>query len=207
MRPATCKRSNIPIRLVDVGHQLDYDLDPTVMADTPERLKALADPTRDLIVDLVLERAMSVTDLAARIGKPKGTIAHHVEVLVDAGLLKVVRTRKVRAMEERFYGRVGRTIHFPDHDDDHELRFLAAARSQIDGERMRRDNVGVLTLRHARIPAERAREFAARVEGLALEFAELPRGGEVEYAFLGGVFPTNRPVAKRRRSRPEKEQA
>jgi DNA-binding transcriptional ArsR family regulator len=190
-----------------VGRELDYDLEATVTADTPERLKALADPTRDLIVDLVLERAMSVTDLAARIGKPKGTVAHHVDVLVDAGLLKVVRTRKVRAMEERFYGRVGRTIVFPDHDDDHELRFLSAARSEIDGERMRRDDVGVLTLRHARIPADQAREFAARVERLALEFADLPRGGDVEYAYLAGVFPTKRPVAKPRRSRAKKEKA
>ena len=188
-----------------VGHELDYDLQATVMADTPARLKALADPTRDLIVDLVLERAMSVADLAERIGRPKGTVAHHVEVLVDAGLLQVVRTRKVRAMEERFYGRVGRTIVFPDRDDPHELRFLAAAREQIDGERLRRDDIGVLTLRHARISADRAKEFAARVERMALEFADLPRGGDVEYAFLAGVFPTKRPVAKRRRTRSPKE--
>jgi DNA-binding transcriptional ArsR family regulator len=189
--------------LAFVGNQIDYELDATVCADTAERLKALADPTRDLIVDLVLERAMSVTDMADRMGKPKGTVAHHVEVLVDAGLLKVVRTRKVRAMEERFYGRVARTIIFPDHDGDgdQEVRFLTVARSEIDLDRMRQEDVGVFTLRHARIPAERAREFVERVEELAVEFSGVERGGDVEYAFLAGVFPTNRPVAKRRRAR------
>ena len=84
-----------------------------VDADTPARLKAFGDPLRMLMLDLVLERAMSVTELADRVGRPRGSVAHHVDLLVDAGLLQVVRTRKVRAMEERFYGRTARTIDVP----------------------------------------------------------------------------------------------
>jgi hypothetical protein len=34
-----------------------------------------------------------------------------VSVLVDADLVKVVRTRKVRAIEERFYGRTARIFY------------------------------------------------------------------------------------------------
>ena len=37
-------------------------------------------------------------------------MAYHVDQLVEVGFLKVVRTRKVRAIEERLYGRVGRVI-------------------------------------------------------------------------------------------------
>ena len=59
----------------------------SVDADTPEQLRALAHPLRSLILDLVLERAMSVTELAERVGRPRGSVAHHVDVLVDAGLL------------------------------------------------------------------------------------------------------------------------
>ncbi len=54
---------------------------------------------------------------------------------------------------------------------------------------------GSFTMRHARIPAELAEEFTARVMDLAMEFTRLPRGGSREYAFLAGVFPTKRPVA------------
>ena len=52
--------------------QLDYDLDDVVAADTPTRLKALGHPLRQLLVDLVLERAMTVTELAELSGKAKG---------------------------------------------------------------------------------------------------------------------------------------
>ena len=50
-------------------------------------------------------------------------------------------------------------------------------------------------MRHARIPAERASEFIARVDALALEFTALPREGDREFAFVAGVFPTRRQVA------------
>ena len=183
--------SDIPL---SAGFDLGYDLDETVVADSPARLKAIANPLRMLILDLVLERAMTVTELAARVRKPRGTVAHHVDVLTDAGLLKVTATRKVRAIEERFYGRTAHTIVFPDETMDGDLPFVADARAQADlsdaGE-----CGGGFTLRHARIPTELAKEFTERVMALALEFTRLPRGGSQEYAFYVGVFPTNRPVA------------
>lgn len=171
----------------------DYELEDEIDGRTAERHRALGDPLRLLILDLVLERAMTVTDLSERIGRPKGTIAHHVDVLVDAGLLRVVRTRKVRAVEERFYGRVARTINF---SSDDTFPFLREAMEQVDLERLRTDETGSgMTLRHARIPAAKAEEFAQRLMALALEFADAPRGGDVEYALLAAVFPTTRPVA------------
>ena len=78
------------------------------------------------ILDLVLERAASVTELAAALGKPKSTVAHHVEVLRRAGLLRVVRTRRVRAVTEAFYGRTGRTISVTSPGPEHPLRSMLA---------------------------------------------------------------------------------
>ncbi len=176
------------------GYELGYELDEIVVADSPARLKAIGNPLRMLILDLVLERAMTVTELSARVRKPRGTVAHHVDVLANAGLLKVTATRKVRAIEERFYGRTAHTIVFPDETMDGDLPFVADARAHADlsdaGE-----CGGGFTLRHARIPAESAKEFTERVMALAVEFTRLPRGGTREYAFYVGVFPTNRPVA------------
>jgi len=184
---------------------LDYELDDTIDIDTPERKRAVADPVRSLIMDLVLERALSVTDLAGRIGKSKGTIAHHVDVLVECGLLKVVRVRKVRAMEERFYGRVARTMMFGDHGDRSDLPFFQEARNEIDLELIDRGEIpGTWTLRHARIPLDRAEEWARRLDELALEFIREPRGGDIEFAVLLGMFPTNRKVAPPKKSPPKK---
>jgi DNA-binding transcriptional ArsR family regulator len=180
--------------------ELGYDLDETIAADTPARLRAAGHRLRALLLDLVLERAMTVSELAERVGKPRGTVAHHVDVLVDAGLMKVTATRKVRAIEERFYGRTAQTIVFPPSTRDGDLPFVADARAEADlsdAATMTDDGepVGGFTLRHARIPADVVNEFTERVMALAAEFTRLPRGGNREYAFLAGVFATNRPVA------------
>ena len=92
----------------------DYELDDEVYADTPARLKVIADPLRSQILSLVLERAATVTELAQALNRPKSSVAYHVDQLVGVGLLKVVRTRKVRAIDERLYGRVARTIVLSD---------------------------------------------------------------------------------------------
>ena len=52
----------------------------------------------------------------------------------------------------------------------------------------------ILALRHARIPASKAREFRRRVSDLADEFAVLEGvPGERVYGFLARVYLTNLP--------------
>jgi DNA-binding transcriptional ArsR family regulator len=172
----------------------DYELAESVNADTPEQLKVLAQPLRSLILDLVLERAATVTELAIALDRPKSSVAYHVDVLVDAGLLAVVRTRRVRAIEERFYGRTGRTIVVGDTPMPEGVvrqNFLAEAQAEAavsDPGHM------LSTMRHARIPAARADEFFTRVTELAREFTKLPRDGDVVFGFVAAVYPTDHPV-------------
>jgi DNA-binding transcriptional ArsR family regulator len=171
--------------------RLDYALDDTVHADTPAQLKALGDPLRLFVLDLVLERAMTVTELAERTGRPKGTVGYHVDVLVEAGLLTVVRTRRVRAIDERFYGRTGRTIVYGDHAG--EFPFLSSVLADADLERADGTTAtSAFTFRHARIPLARAEEYAQRLYDLSLEFVDEPRDGDVEYGMYVALFPTNR---------------
>lgn len=181
----------------------DYDLDDEVVAARPAQLKALADPLRMSILDLVLERAATVSELAVAVGRPKSSVAYHVDALVDTGLLKVVRTRKVRAIEERFYGRVGRTIVLQDTalpDGTVPPDFLRAADSEVAAPRSKSL---LATLRHARIPQERASEFFERVAELAREFTELPRGGDTVYGFVGAVYETDHPTLPSTADEPE----
>lgn len=172
---------------------LDYDLADEVRADTSARMKALGDPLRLTILDLVLERAMTVTELAQRFGRPKGSVAYHVKVLVDAGLLQIVRTQKVRAIEERYYGRVGRTIVF-DHGPG-DVPFLDDVVAEVDLSRPDIDVTGGFTYRRARIPRDRAQEYIDRLFQITLEFIDEPRDGDVEYGMYIAMFPTNRRIA------------
>ena len=55
-------------------------------------------------------------------------------------------------------------------------------------------DVGIFTLRHARIPASQAEEFSRRLLELADEFTELETvPGERVYGLLAGLFLTNLP--------------
>jgi DNA-binding transcriptional ArsR family regulator len=86
----------------------DYEADDVLVVREPERLRALGHNVRHEIVVRLREHARSVSELAEELELPKGTVGHHVKVLEDAGLVRVVRTRQVRAVTEKFYGRTAR---------------------------------------------------------------------------------------------------
>jgi len=182
-----------PNRDVPDRHIPDYDLADTVSASTPAQLKALADPVRSSILHLLAERAASTTELAEAIGRPKGTVDHHLKVLQRAGLVDVVRTRRVRALTERFWGRTARTIFVDDSSaaSRTEHGFLAEAMTTF-----RPDDTSLITLRYARIPEARAKEFAARLDALAMEFIDTRRSGTTVYGLLLALSPTDQPALK-----------
>lgn len=149
---------------------------------------------RGSILDLLLERAATVAELAAAIGRPKSTVAYHVQVLVEAGMVRVVRTRRVRAVEERFYGRTARVFYVGEITPEQaaglpNLLEVAAARSRPAHES---DQLRAI-IRYNRIPSEQAAAFWERVFELTHEFTDLPRQGETSYAFVAALFPTERP--------------
>jgi DNA-binding transcriptional ArsR family regulator len=138
-----------------------------------------------------------VTELAATVARPKSTVAHHVKVLTEAGLTRVVRTRRVRAIEERFYGRTARLFYIAVEpgSDGNDLPadfndFEVAARESDVAFRNRR-LWGFI--RHARIPEQQAGEFWHRIAELVREFDELPRSGDTVYGFAVGIYPTDHP--------------
>jgi len=102
------KRSGFLVCFAIIDRILDYELDDVLIVEDPKQLRALAEASRARIVGLLRERAASTTELAAALESPKGTVGHHLKVLEAAGLVRVVRTRKVRALTEKYYGRVAR---------------------------------------------------------------------------------------------------
>ena len=172
----------------------DYDLAERVDISSPRHLRAIADPLRVTLLDLVLERAATVGELAAAVGRPKSTVAYHVNVLVDAGMFRVVRTRRVRAIDERFYGRTARVffigvVDLPGAPMWGSGLAVAAAESAPAHEADKLRSI----LRHVRIPDERAAEFWDRVVEVAREFTQLTRSGDTVYGFAAGVYPTDHP--------------
>lgn len=173
----------------------DYDLDDVKIVSSPQELRALGHRVRRTVLDLVLDRAATVSELAEAIGRPPSTVAYHVGVLLDAKMLKVVRTRRVRAIDERFYGRTARIFYVGEIEPEQvagltNLLGVAAADSRTAHEN---DSLRAI-LRRARIPRERAAEFWDRVFELTHEFGQISRSGNTVYAFVAGLYPTDYPT-------------
>ena len=176
----------------------DYELAERVALTEPSQVRAISHPVRTAVLGLLHERAATVNELAVALGRPKSTIAHHVKVLTEAGLLRVVRTRRVRAIDERFYGRTARMFYvsversaegeeMPRDFNDFEV----AAR---ESESAYRDGKLWGFIRHARITEEQAAAFWERMAALVEEFDRLPRSGDTLYGFAVGVYPTDLPT-------------
>jgi DNA-binding transcriptional ArsR family regulator len=176
----------------------DYDLLDRLELTSPAQVRAISHPLRTTVLGMLHERAATVTELAGAVGRPKSTVAHHVKVLADAGLLHVVRTRRVRAIDERYYGRTARMFYVGvgrrPGDEPLPLDFndfeVAAKESAAAYEAHRL----WAFIRHARISPDQVSEFWNRIADLVREFDELPRSGTTVYGFVAGIYPTDHPT-------------
>jgi DNA-binding transcriptional ArsR family regulator len=176
----------------------DYELEELVVVTDPAQLRALADPLRGLLLGLLLERAATIGEMARAVQRPKSTVAYHVNLLVDAGLLRVVRTQRVRAIDERYYGRVARTIYIGALSSAEDKQVVAAinglAEAAAEAAPAHAADDLRCTLVHARIPIEEVRSFWAEVQEVARRFAQIPRSGDQVYGFVAGLYPTDAPT-------------
>jgi DNA-binding transcriptional ArsR family regulator len=171
----------------------DYELAETKELTTPAEVRAISDQLRTTILSLLHERAATVTELASAVKRPKSTVAHHVKVLADAGLLRVVHTKRVRAIDERYYGRTARMFYIGlgERDADRALPtdfndFEVAANEAAPAYRAHQLRSQI---RRARISEEHAAQFWERVEELVREFDALPRSGDQVFGFTAGMYP------------------
>jgi DNA-binding transcriptional ArsR family regulator len=154
----------------------DYDAPDVLVVREPEQLKALGDELRARIVVILRERAHSVSELAAKLEMPKGTVAHHVKVLESAGLLKVVRTRRVRALTESYYGRTARLFLYESADTGgyEDVRNIVAASLRVAAEEIlpvdEEDAAACSGVLRVRLSDADARRFDKRLTKLMDDF-------------------------------------
>jgi DNA-binding transcriptional ArsR family regulator len=161
----------------------DYEAVDVLVVREPEQLRALGDDLRAKIVVLLRERAASITELAEKLELPKGTVGHHVKVLEKARLIHVVRTRKVRAVTEKYYGRTARLFLFKSSDDaDGEgVRDVVAASLRTVADEMlpsADDDQTTFAVLRINLGDENAVRFVRRLNRLMRDFrkADDPEG-------------------------------
>ena len=165
---------------------LDYDAPDTLVVADPERLRALADDLRSKIVMLLRERAYSTTELAELLGVPKGTVGHHLKVLERAELIRVVRTRQVRAVTEKYYGRTAR-LFILQSEKGGEDAIAVALREAADELAGSAEILGFAAI-HLRLDEAEARKLSERLKRVVTDYRARESKDGSRYGFAVALY-------------------
>ncbi|MEU8080385.1 helix-turn-helix domain-containing protein [Catellatospora citrea] len=161
----------------------------TVMqVNAAEHYRALAHPMRHRLL-FALERPATVSRLAAVLRTNKGNVAHHLKVLVDAGLVRPAGTRTVRGGTEQYYARPARALHYtgPGAAENTAVAFQA-----LGAEIAAAAPDPFLVLRHLRLTADQVRELTATLTALAEDTPDAGDDG-TRYGLLLGLYRPHDP--------------
>jgi DNA-binding transcriptional ArsR family regulator len=168
--------------------QPDYEAPETLVVSQPEQLRALADVVRTAIIALLRERAFSTQQLAAKLDIPKGTVGHHLKVLESAGLIHVVRTRKVRAVTEKFYGRTARLFLFHAEDPE-DARAIGTAMLRQAANELERTTEGTgFGHTKASLTKKDLMRLERRLKKLMEDFVAADSSGGEPYALVTAMY-------------------
>jgi DNA-binding transcriptional ArsR family regulator len=153
----------------------DYEAADTLLVAEPAQLRAMADPFRTQLIQLLRDRARSTQEISEELKVPKGTVGHHLKVLEKAGLIRVVRTRQVRALTEKYYGRVARLFELKGVDTDEDLRAVAISAMMLrhaadEAADAVADEKGRTAIGRVRLTEKDAARFSRRLERLQNDF-------------------------------------
>jgi DNA-binding transcriptional ArsR family regulator len=157
----------------------------------PEQFKALGHPLRHRLLIALRQRPATLSQLAAAVGAPKGTVGYHAKVLLAAGLVRVAHARQVRGGTERYLEPTSPGLRF-------------AADAPVGGEFLVRTALGEMKppapgtadrtiLRHLRLTVAQAAELADRLEALARS-ADPPTPGDTPYGLLLSIYSADIPT-------------
>jgi DNA-binding transcriptional ArsR family regulator len=170
----------------------DYEAEDVLVVRETEQFRALGDDLRTQIVVLLRDHAASTTELAEKLGLPKGTVGHHLKVLEKAGLVRVVRTRKVRAVTENYFGRTARLFVFKSTDTDGEdVRNVAAASLRRAAEELLPigdDGRTTFAVVRARLADADAKRLTKRLEKLIDDFRAADSRAGREYGLAAALY-------------------
>jgi len=145
--------------------------EPVFRVETDQQLHAVGSLARHHVLRVLRDGPATVTQIADRLGIAKGSSHYHVRVLAKAGLIRVVETRKVRGVEERYYAMAATAIELPESgpgEPDHLMRHALA-----DLESAPANDQKTVRLKHARLSPAAFGAFEARLHALIDELTEL----------------------------------
>ena len=109
----------------------EIDTDMIITANY-EMFRALDDPIRGKIVELLNKKQLNVEQITRRLKKfgykkAVTTIRHHIEILKDSGLIEIIKIEESRGAITKYYGSSTKLLDFslpPDFDENYSKIIL-----------------------------------------------------------------------------------
>ena len=136
---------------------MSTDVPDALDVSTPAQREAMRHPSRHRITLALGIEPMTVSALSRELAMNKGNVAHHIKVLLDAGLVRRVGTRTGRGGTGTLYARAARSLQF--HDRDATTGMFGAVRAGLDADRQ-----SFAFLRAVRLTPTQTRELTAHLE-------------------------------------------
>lgn len=173
---------------------------PVIMPDLPLRLtisteqhfKAISDRVRSRILGVIQYQPLTARQIAQRLNATSGAIGHHLRVLEEAGLVKVVARRIIRGIVASYYTRAARIFLYdlPDEISGISANMDVAATAHAEMLEVlasnEHDPVRCDGFPHVRVSLERALEYRQRLDQLINDLIDEPPdpSGQVYGVFL-----------------------
>lgn len=185
---------------------------------TPAQLKAVSDPLRLEILETLLKEALTVKQVADRLGQPPTKLYYHVKALEKIGVVTIVETRVKSGIIEKYYRasaqslKVDRQLFRAKGGDAFETvlgvvfdatvddlrRSRAAGLLRLSGDPdVESSNVAIsrtlLNLPPAAVP-----KAIAKLNALAKEWDYPEHPEDVDYGFTFAFYPRVTPAKKKK---------
>ncbi|MGS2616397.1 ArsR/SmtB family transcription factor [Micromonospora sp. LZ34] len=167
----------------------DQPPDELLEVTTPAQFKALGHPLRQRLLFALGQRPATISQLAASLGAAKGNVAHHLKVLREAGMVRVVHTRPVRGGTEQYYQRSARHLRVAPG----QTAATAAMFGAVGEEVATAADEPLVQLRHLRLTAAQADQLATALSDL-VDGAEDAGDGAPRYGVLVSLYRQGTPA-------------
>ncbi|MET8909231.1 ArsR family transcriptional regulator [Micromonospora sp. NPDC004551] len=155
---------------------------------TPAQFKALAHPFRHRLLFALGSGPATISQLATGLGAAKGTVAHHLKVLTEAGMVRTAHTRQVRGGTEQYHERAFRRLTGETVDAGATSAMFGAVAEELAG-----DPDPLLHLRHLRLTPAQAQRLRATLDALVGE-AEEAAPDQPRYGVLVSLYRRGDPA-------------
>lgn len=172
-----------------------------------EQVRAIADPLRIRILNVLCEKTMTTKQVAEYLGENINKLYHHVETLESAGLIKMVETKRNRGTLEKYFQAVAKhftlspvlfEVRLDTEDDVSELTFSSALQATLTElkESLAKGLIKTSSKKHyfarqyVKTSKQKAKELNDKLQEWLTECEEAnSENGEVTYALTATFYP------------------